>query len=216
MDRFHQKSGKMSQDEIREESLLATALDHVARFNMHPWGMHGVAHWWRVRHNGLLLAPSTGADAKVVRMFAIFHDSHRQDNHADPMHGPRAAQWIERVRLSAGSEHRSADLPDDSFTRAAIVALSDAQFAQLHTACTLHTSAIHHDDPTIATCFAADRLDLGRVGTRPNPKYIPIDRAILTDTVIEEAIARTNSALNWTDAAEFTRTWGLVIPDRHE
>ena len=190
MDRFHQKSGKMSQDEIREESLLATALDHVARFNMHPWGMHGVAHWWRVRHNGLLLAPSTGADAKVVRMFAIFHDSHRQDNHADPMHGPRAAQWI--------------------------VALSDAQFAQLHTACTLHTSAIHHDDPTIATCFAADRLDLGRVGTRPNPKYIPIDRAILTDSVIEEAIARTNSALNWTDAAEFTRTWGLAIPDRHE
>jgi len=196
--------------ELREDRILATSLGHLERRGMHAWGVHGVAHWWRVRHNGLLLAPKTGADALVVRLFALFHDSHREDDQADPGHGPRAADWLARVRdgLPLG-----ADAACDA-TREAIAALQPAQFALLRTACELHTNSIHHDDATVATCFAADRLDLARVGMKPNPKYIPVDRAILTDAVIADAMARTDAGLSWTDSAEFTRTWGVAIPAR--
>jgi uncharacterized protein len=165
-----------------------------------------------VRHNALALAPLTGADDAVVRLFAIFHDSHREDDFADPQHGPRAAEWLTRVREGV-SEGSGEGAPYDG-TRAAVAALADAQFEALRAACALHTSTLHHDDPTVATCFAADRLDLWRVGRRPNPKYIPIAPSILTAEVIAEAIARTEAGLRWTDLAEFTRLWQIEPPSR--
>ena len=33
------------------------------------------------------------------------------------------------------------------------------------------------DDPIIGTCWDADRLDLGRVGVKPNPKLLSTERA---------------------------------------
>ena len=42
--------------------------------------------------------------------------------------------------------------------------LPDDRFELLRYACAWHTDGQHHDDPTIATCWDADRLDLGRVG----------------------------------------------------
>lgn len=196
---------------LPEQVLLSASLAHLTRCRMRHWGIHGVAHWWRVRHNGLLLASATGADETVVRLFALFHDSHRHDDHADPMHGPRAAQWLARLRDGMPA----ADGLDCPTTAAAVRALSDERFARLRLACELHTGTPHHDDPTIAACFAADRLDLWRVGLRPNPKYIPIARDILTDEFIAEAMRRTDEGLRWTDVAEFAGTWGVAIPERH-
>lgn len=171
---------------------------------MRAWGMHGVAHWWRVRHNGLQLATATGADEVVVRLFAIFHDSHRHDEHRDPAHGPRAAEWLVRVRDGSDSSCPA--------TTEAIERLGSARFEALRAACELHTSAATHADPTVATCFAADRLDLWRVGTRPNPKHIPIAREILTDRVISEAISRSETGLRWDQSGEIGRVW-RIDPD---
>lgn len=204
--RFSVSSSPYAARMLDEAPLLRAALAHVERNRMHAWGVHGVAHWWRVRHNGLVLAPSTGADATVVRLFAIFHDSHREDDFADPQHGPRAAEWLARVRSGDGATCPA--------TFAALESLGEAQFEALRAACELHTSTLHHDDPTVATCFAADRLDLWRVRKRPNPKYIPIAPSILTDQVVRDAIARTEAGLRWTDAAEFARLWQVEPPSR--
>ncbi|MBL3599333.1 MAG: hypothetical protein JMN25_05635 [gamma proteobacterium endosymbiont of Lamellibrachia anaximandri] len=48
--------------------------------------------------------------------------------------------------------------------------LTDGQMQQLTAACEGHTHAHTHADMTIATCWDADRLDLGRVGIRPDPQ----------------------------------------------
>jgi uncharacterized protein len=53
--------------------------------------------------------------------------------------------------------------------------LSDEDFQLLQYACIWHTEGVHHDDVTIATCWDADRLDLGRVGIVPDPKRMCTD-----------------------------------------
>lgn len=50
-------------------------------------GDHGVAHWARVLENGLRLSEKTGANAEVVSLFAILHDSRRINEVTDPEHG---------------------------------------------------------------------------------------------------------------------------------
>jgi uncharacterized protein len=114
---------------------------------------HGPDHWRRVERNGLLIAPDSGADVVVVRLFALFHDSRRVNEFSDPDHGMRGAAYARELRGS-------------SFE------ISDAQFDLLETACTWHTVSTHHSDPTIATCWDADRLDLGRVGIIPDPRFM--------------------------------------------
>ena len=64
-----------------------------------PWGgYHGVAHWARVYENGLRLAEETGAIVEVVQLFAVLHDSRRVNEHTDPDHGPRAAEFAMSLR----------------------------------------------------------------------------------------------------------------------
>ena len=55
--------------------------------------------------------------------------------------------------------------------------VTDEEFDLLYQACCLHTKAATHDNITVQTCFDADRLDLGRVGTVPNAKYLCTDSA---------------------------------------
>lgn len=110
-------------------------------------------HWRRVERNGLLLATRTGADLNVVRLFALFHDCCRINDGWDDGHGAR------------GAEH-AASLRGEAFE------LSDDRFELLRFACTWHTDREHHDDPTIGTCWDADRLDLGRVGIIPHPRLM--------------------------------------------
>jgi len=43
-------------------------------YALNPRGLHGVLHWARAMENGLRLAQSTGANAEVVTLFALFHD----------------------------------------------------------------------------------------------------------------------------------------------
>lgn len=115
--------------------------------------IHGVSHWRRVERNGLWLAQHTGADVAVVRLFAAFHDSQRVDDEDDPLHGPRAARYLEAMRIRVGC-------------------LDEAQFSVLVEACAAHSEGERHSHPTIATCWDADRLDLWRVGIEPDPRYL--------------------------------------------
>src|SRR5439155_4023853 len=75
-----------------------------------PWGGdHGIAHWARVYENGLRLAGETGANVGVVSLFAVLHDCRRVNEHTDPDHGPRAAEFATLLR------GRLFDLPDTEF-----------------------------------------------------------------------------------------------------
>ena len=115
--------------------------------------IHGPNHWQRVDAFGLDIAKSSGADLTVVRLFALFHDSCRQDDGADLNHGPRAAEMLDRVVPS-------------------IFALDQGRFDLLKEAIRLHTSGLTTTDPTIGTCWDADRLDIARVGMTANAQYM--------------------------------------------
>lgn len=119
----------------------------------HEYSVHGPDHWRRVERNACILAARTGANISVVRLFALFHDSRRENDGHDPHHGRRGAEFAARVR---GSWFQ---LPDD-------------EFELLHYACVWHTDGHHHDNTTIGTCWDADRLDLGRVGMIPDPDFM--------------------------------------------
>lgn len=112
---------------------------------------HGVEHWDRVAKFGELLYQE-GADMDVIMAFAYLHDSQRENNNEDYEHGPKAARFIDTIRVSLLS------------------ALNDEQIAKLKRACELHTIADRTGDITIDICFDADRMDLLRVGITPLPE----------------------------------------------
>ena len=133
-------------------------------------GIHGTAHWARVRDNGLRLAEQTGANPKVVELFAYLHDSKRLNDGHDPQHGARAARFAASIRIS-------------------LLDLSDSDFELLRFACEFHTDGPTEADVTVQTCWDADRLDLGRIGVRPDPRRLCTSAAREPDT-IEWALAR--------------------------
>lgn len=133
-------------------------------------GIHGAAHWTRVRENGLRLAPLTGARPHVVELFAFLHDSQRRNDLHDPEHGPRAARLAARLRGSAF------DLEADDFDL-------------LFIACRDHSDGLTEGDVTVRTCWDADRLDLGRVGIRPSAPHLCTEAA-RDPAFIEWAYAR--------------------------
>jgi uncharacterized protein len=138
---------------------------------------HVPAHWRRVEDNGLFLATRTGADVTIVRLFSLFHDSRRVNEDWDDGHGARGAEYARSLRGIAF------DLPDE-------------QCDLLHYACVWHTDGEHHPDPTIGTCWDADRLDLGRVGVIPDPGRLSTDfgREIAVHGSIEGFIQSTRGA----------------------
>jgi len=160
----------MSEDfEAWEETLWAVV---SAQFHGGPTSVHGPSHWRRVRQNALLLARRTGADALVVRLFALFHDARRVNECHDPGHGARGAAYANEIRTQ---------LPP----------MDDRRFALLHQACTWHTDKDFSSDPTIGSCWDADRLDLGRVGIIPSEA--------LMSTAFGKEIARAGSIFPFLD-----------------
>jgi hypothetical protein len=115
--------------------------------------IHGLTHWRRVFENGLIIANETRANVDLVELFALFHDSCRLNDSKDPDHGRRAAEWVASMRSDFSN------IPEDLF-QYLLEALHD------------HTHVRHTDNIHIATCWDADRLDLGRVGTIPDPEYM--------------------------------------------
>lgn len=129
-----------------------------AQYRLDWDGIHGLAHWERVRENGLLLAGLTGARADVVELFSFFHDSCRHNDSHDPEHGARGGAL---ARVLAGT----------------VFELDSEGLTLLVGACTGHTRGETVAEITVATCWDADRLDLGRVGTTPRPERLCTDAA---------------------------------------
>lgn len=140
--------------------------------------IHGPAHWLRVAENGATIAErTTGADAEVVRVFALFHDSQRLTDGADPEHGARAAQAASR--LAGGGR----------------LALSRVQLEVLEAALVDHDRGWTSTNPTIAACWDADRLDLTRLGVSIRPE--------LLSTLAAVAIVRRQSPVKETPGMYF-------------
>jgi uncharacterized protein len=125
----------------------------TAQFRFGPDSIHGPAHWRRVEKNGLLLATRTEADITVVCLFAVLHDACRVSEDWDEGHGVRGAALASRLRGE-------------------LFVIPDESFKLLHEACVRHTEGLQHDDPTVGTCWDADRLDLGRVGMLPEERFM--------------------------------------------
>lgn len=131
--------------------LSAQLLQHIqSQYALRPNGIHGPAHWQRVRENGLRLAAVTGADVHVVELFAYLHDACRQSDGRDRDHGPRAAALAWSLQGT-------------------LLHLSKPDLELLAYACEYHTRGLTEANVTVQTCWDADRLDLGRIGIRPDP-----------------------------------------------
>jgi len=129
-----------------------------AHYRLHWEGIHGYAHWLRVCENGLRLAEINGANPRIITYFAFSHDSQRHSDGFDLQHGPRAVVFIR------------------NFLRP-LIKLDSGEFDLLLAACDQHTGGKNHADISVMTCWDADRLDLMRVGIRPNPKYLCTEAA---------------------------------------
>lgn len=162
----------------------------LAQHALHAFGIHGVGHWARVILNGRLLAEETGADPRVVELFAVFHDSRRINDGTDPEHGRRGAALAEAKR-------------GEWFQ------LSDAGMEQLWDACALHSDGlIEHPDVTVRTCWDADRLDLSRVGITPRRDRLATEagkRSELLDPAVTRGQTRYLPAF-------LSEVWGLELP----
>jgi uncharacterized protein len=122
--------------------------------------IHGPSHWRAVGAVAAELAGAYGRDAdgpqpdrELLLLFALLHDAMREDDGRDLDHGPRAALLLDRLR-------------DDGTLR-----LDDPRATVLAEALHDHTNGTLSDDPTIGTCWDADRLLIGRVGIVPDPRF---------------------------------------------
>ncbi len=153
--------------------LTPALVSHLRETFVLDWhGIHGAPHWARVRLNGLSLAPHTGANPEVIEWFAFLHDIRRLDDGHDEHHGARAAEFAATLRGEW-------------------IHLSAPDFERLHYACTHHSSGLTEADVTVQTCWDADRLDLGRVGIRPAPRYLCTAAAREPETIARAYAAST-------------------------
>ena len=107
-----------------------------------------------MRENGSRIAAGlSGVNSDVVELFAVLHDARRENEGTDRDHGRRGAELAKELRGS-------------------LIELSDEAFALLYMACSYHTDGRTDGDITVQTCWDADRLDLGRVDIRPEPRYL--------------------------------------------
>ncbi len=145
--------------------------------------VHGPEHWVRVQRNGLYICKQNNVDEDIIRLFALFHDSMRQNDGRDSQHGLRGAEY---AKLLLNKEYK----------------LADDKFELLYYACQYHSKHRATEDKTIGTCWDADRLDLRRVGIKPTEKYLYSDAAKLIVKEnkwrrLEQKISNTSRFTNW-------------------
>ncbi len=134
--------------------VLRLASDHVKAGHESGHTDHGVGHWRQVAANGAMLASMTpGADAVVVECFAVIHDARRANEYKDVNHGPNGAKLAQEL------------------SEMGLLPVTGSRLAKLIEACRLHDTGAMSDDPTVACCYDADRMDLGRVGITPDARF---------------------------------------------
>jgi uncharacterized protein len=142
-------------------------------------GVHGPRHWGRVCSHGLRIAELNGADKTVVTLFAFLHDSKRVNEHKDPDHGKRAAEFAKTLN-------------------GVYFDITDEQMFLLSFSLRGHSDGKMCTDVTVQTCWDADRLDLWRVYKVPNPNLLSSDAAQFIDlayNMVEKVDATVRIAL---------------------
>lgn len=128
----------------------------LPQFKLDPKSqIHGIPHWSRVAANGRALCNDMGAtlsDRRIVEWFAYLHDACRENDDSDPEHGTRA------VALACTARD-SGLMPE----------LTELHVDLLCSALAGHSSGATRAQLVIQICWDADRLDLPRVGTTPDP-----------------------------------------------
>jgi uncharacterized protein len=133
-----------------------------SEFKIDWHGIHGANHWARVLHHGKNVGQLRKADLFVVEIFGFLHDSCRLNDGRDPKHGDRAPEFAHGIH-------------GDYFL------LKPKQLDKLCYAMRYHSGGEVSTDPTIQTCWDSDRLDLGRVGILPSPKYLSQEGSLFID-----------------------------------
>lgn len=135
----------------------------IDNFKLNIDGDHGLNHWTRVYKNTQLLSTYYNINSDVFELFAILHDSKREDEFEDINHGKRAAKYIKQLII------------DNKIN------LNYEDQRRLIYACSNHTKsnkkAKLYQDIIVQICFDSDRLDIGRVGIIPEEKYFNTDYA---------------------------------------
>lgn len=141
----------------RTEDVLALIAEVEGRAPLADSLDHGSHHWRLVAWTGAELLPTVPtADPLVVFLFALFHDSQRENEFRDPAHGRRGAALAREL------------LPKR-------LSLDEQRLEILWKACSLHTEAPPTTDVTLGTCWDSDRLNLWRVGIVPSTRYLSTD-----------------------------------------
>ena len=146
------------------------------QFRLEWDGIHGANHWARVLYHSRQIGEERQADLLVVELFGFLHDSCRENDGRDPKHGVRAAELAKELNTQ----------------------YFDLKPKQLDTLCyaiTHHSGGEVSTNATIQTCWDGDRLDLGRVGITPCPKYLSTEAHRHIDTAFAMSI-RSYQALN--------------------
>lgn len=118
-------------------------------------GIHGVPHWSRVWYHGRALAAAHDVNPCITAWFAYLHDSRRQNDDYDPLHGHRAADFAVRLRRIGVMDE-----------------LSKTEFEWLCEAMRLHSDGHTENEMAIMACWDADRLDLARVHIIPRAERL--------------------------------------------
>lgn len=136
----------------RGEVLPPGLVGRVRRAFRLDWhGIHGAGHWGRVAFHGRHLARALGVASVVPQLFALLHDSHRRHEGRDRDHGVRAAGFVQQLQ------------------REGVLKLACEELGLLVQACEGHSDGRREAPVLVQVCWDADRLDLGRVGIRPDP-----------------------------------------------
>lgn len=141
-------------------------------------GWHGIRHWSRVWINARYLCESLGVDPLVPCLFSYLHDSQREDEGQDFLHGARAADYAIQLYTTG------------------LLSLSSNNLHDLIDALRGHSCGKTSGSLTVQICWDSDRLDLGRVGIRPDPAYLCTAAAKQPD-VIERAWRRSIGVSQW-------------------
>ena len=152
--------------ELKDVDTSGLLRDAEARFVLGRSSVHGPAHWKAVLANGMTLADQLEADRNLVAVFALLHDCRREDEWDDPRHGARAAAVASELN-------------------GCFYDFEPERLAMLTEALHWHDAGRVHKDIDISCCWAADRIELRRVGIEPEEwgfcqRTWPIARRILS------------------------------------
>ena len=143
-------------------------------FKIDYHGDHGINHWQRVYANTQTLSKYYNMESEVFELFALLHDSKRENETIDKHHGLRASLFVKAL-MEEG-----------------VITLSSSDADRLIYACANHT---HSDkkhplfyDRVVQICFDSDRLDIGRVGYDIDTSYLATDyaKSLVVDGVFEQ------------------------------